>query len=73
MTRNGISPVDEEQRRLDDPDDDHDDGTRGIWAAYERDGGGRPLEQHSADVESLKDRLKRGARLRAGRSEGEIG
>lgn len=65
----------DDRHRLDDLDDDEheDDGTRGIWAAFEREGGGRPLEQHEVDVDTLKERLKRGARLRASRSEDEIG
>lgn len=63
------------RRRLEDLDDDEheDDGSRGIWAAFERDGGGRPLEHYEVNVDSLKERLKRGARLRAERGEHEIG
>lgn len=65
--------MDNDPRRRNDLDDEDDDGTHGIWAAYERDGGGRPLEQTDIDVESLKERLKRGARLRAGQIKDEIG
>jgi hypothetical protein len=64
----------DDRHRLDDLDDEHeDDGSRGIWAAFERDGGGRPLEYNEVDVGTLKERLKRGARLRASRTEDEIG
>ena len=55
-------------------DDEHeDDDSRGIWTAFEREGGGRPLKQNDIDVDSLKERLKRGARLRASRAEDEFG
>lgn len=66
--------MDDDRRRLDDLDDDEyeDDGTRGIWAAFEREGGGFPLEPAEIDVDTLKERLKRGARLRAGRTEDEF-
>lgn len=66
--------MDDDRRRLDDLDDEHeDDGSRGIWAAFERAGGGRPLEQHDINVDTLKERLQRGARLRASRTEDEAG
>jgi len=64
--------MDNDPRRRDDLDDEDNDGSRGIWAAYERDGGGRPLKQNDIDVASLKERLKRAARLRAGRPNDEI-
>jgi hypothetical protein len=67
--------MDDEQRRLDDLDDEHDDeddGTRGIWAAFEREAG-PAIEQPEVNIDSLKERLKRGARLRAGRTEDEMG
>ena len=66
----------DDRRRLDDLDDDEhedDDGSRGIWAAFEREGGGRPLEYNEVDVDTLKERLKRAARLRASRTADEIG
>ncbi len=65
----------EDRRRLDDLDDDErdDDGSRGIWAAFEREGGGRPIADVDVDVDTLKERLKRGARLRASRGEDHIG
>jgi hypothetical protein len=65
----------DDRRRLDDLDDDEheDDGSRGIWTAFEREGGGRPLEQYEVNVDTLKERLKRGARLRANRPDDEIG
>lgn len=68
------SQADDERRRLDElGDEDEDDGTRAIWAAFERDGGGRPLAQTTLDVDALKERLKRGARRRAGQAEDKIG
>jgi hypothetical protein len=64
----------DDRRRLDDLDDDeHDDGSRGIWAAYEREGGPPPPEPNEVDVNTLKERLKRGARLRASRADDEFG
>jgi hypothetical protein len=62
--------MDDERRRLDDEYDEHDDdGTRGIWAAFEREAS-RPLPDHSeVNVDTLKERLKRGARLRAERTD----
>ena len=67
--------MNDDRHRMDDLDDDEheDDGSRGIWAAFEREGGGRPLEHNEVDVDTLKERLKRAARLRASRTEGEIG
>lgn len=63
----------DDRRRLDDlEDEDEDDGSRGIWAAFELEGGGLPLEQAEVNVDSLKERLKRGARLRAIRPEDEF-
>lgn len=52
--------MDDERRRLDDLDDEHDedDGTRGIWAAFERE----------VNIGTLKERLKRAARLRSGQT-----
>jgi hypothetical protein len=61
----------DERRRLDEYDDeyDNDDGSRGIWAAFEREAS-RPLSEHTeVNVDTLKERLKHRARLRAGRSE----
>ena len=65
----------DDRHRLDDLDDDEheDDGSRGIWAAFEREGGGHSLENNEVNVDSLKERLKRGARLRANRTEDEFG
>ena len=64
--------MDDDRRRLDDLDDEQeDDGSRGIWAAFERDGGPPPLEYDEVDINTLKERLKRGARLRAGPLEDE--
>ena len=63
--------MDDERRRQDEYDDefDNDDGTRGIWAAFEREGG-RPLPEHTEiNVDTLKERLKHRARLRAGRAD----
>jgi len=63
--------MDDERRRLDDYDDedDNDDGSRGIWAAFEREAS-RPLpESTEINVDTLKERLKHRARLRAGRTE----
>jgi hypothetical protein len=66
--------MDDERRRLDDLDDDeHDDGSLAIWAAFEREGGDLPLQQDEVNVDTLKARLKRGARLRAARSGDEPG
>ena len=64
----------DDRRRLDDLDDDEheDDGTRGIWAAFERAGGPPPPELNEVDVNTLKERLKRGARLRANRADDEV-
>ena len=63
----------DDRRRLDDLDDEHeDDGTRGIWAAFERAGGPPPPELNEVDVNTLKERLKRGARLRANRADDEV-
>jgi len=66
--------VDDERRRLDELDDeDEDDGTRSIWAAFELEGGSREIEINEVNVDSLKERLKRGARRRAGQAQGEPG
>ena len=62
--------MDDERRRLDDYDDEQDDdGSRGIWAAFEREAS-RPLpESNEINVDTLKERLKQRARLRAGRGD----
>lgn len=67
--------MDDERHHLDDLDEDEheDDGSRGIWAAFEREGGQPPVERQEVNIDSLKERLKRGARLRAARPEDEIG
>jgi hypothetical protein len=63
----------DDRHRLDDLDDDEqeDDGSRGIWAAFERVGAPPPHEYNEVNVDTLKERLKRGARLRASRAEDE--
>lgn len=65
--------MNDDRRRQDEHgDEDEDDGTLAIWAAFEREGGGRPPEQSAVDVDALKERLKRGARRRAGDAQDEI-
>ena len=65
----------DDERRLQDElqDEDEDDGTSAIWAAFEREGGGRPIELNEVNVDSLKERLKRAARRRGGQAEDELG
>ncbi|MGH9172969.1 MAG: hypothetical protein ACRD1H_01360 [Vicinamibacterales bacterium] len=68
------SPFDDDLNRAEELDEDEeDDGTRGIWAAFERETEGRPLVNAAADVESFKERLKRRARERATRPNADAG
>jgi|GEM_PF-4209158 len=63
--------MDDQRRGLEDDDIDEpdDDGSRGIWAAFERESA-RPLpESNEINVDTLKERLKQRARLRASRDD----
>ena len=68
------SPFDDDLDRAEELDEDEeDDGTRGIWAAFEREAVGRPLVDAEANVEAFKERLKRRARERASRPADDTG
>jgi hypothetical protein len=64
---------DEFDIRDDNEDEEEDDGSRGIWAAFERETAGRPPIPTEIDVGSIKERLKRAARQRAGQPRDDAG
>ncbi len=58
--------MEDDRHRLDETNDEQDDdGSLGLWAAFERDGGETPLTPVELNVDALKERLKRGARHRS--------
>ena len=65
--------MDDGRHRLDDLDEEiDDDGTRGIWATFDNERAERPADQGVVNVDTLKERLKRRARLRARRTGDEV-